>query len=190
MRIDVTYDDTDWGIRDEGWEAEFTCAECREGYCVVRAGRGVDIIRAEDYRRRDALIQQATSEINAVLRSEAVAHALETFADRVEALPTVAAKYRLLRELKIESVTLATFRKHIRGISVRKWLSWMVPIERDQERSLRHLVAILDFLSIDSAGLKDVIEHADILRAQAFAAQDNAVMSLGPINLFAAFAQH
>ncbi len=189
LRIDVTYDDTDWGIRDEDWEAEFTCAECREGYCVVQAGRGVDVIRAEDYRRRNALIQQAAAEINAVRCSEAVAHALETFASRVEELPTAAAKYRLLHKLKIESATLATFRKHIRGISVQEWLSWMVPIERDQERSLRHLIAIFDFLSIDSAGLTDVIDHADSLKEQAFAAQDNAVMSLGPISLFAAFGQ-
>ncbi len=189
LRIDVIYDDTDWGIRDEGWEAEFTCAECREGYCVVRAGRGVNVIRAEDYRRRNELMQQATSEINAVLRSEAVANALEKFASMVESLRTAAAKYRLLHELKIESATLPTFRKHIRGISAQKWLSWMVPIDRDQERSLQHLIAIFDFLSLDSALLKGSIEHAHSLKAQAFAAQNNAVMSLGPISLLAAFGQ-
>ncbi len=148
-------------IREEGWEAEFTCAECHEAYCVVQAGRGVDVIRAEDYRRRNELIQQAASEINAVLRSEAVAHALEKFASMVEALPTAAAKYRLLHERKIESATLPTFRRHIRGISVQKWLSWMVPIDRDQDRSLRHLIAIFDFLLLDSALLKGIIEHAD-----------------------------
>ncbi|MDK4738060.1 hypothetical protein PH547_04165 [Rhizobium sp. CNPSo 3464] len=187
LHIDVTYNDTDWGIRDEGWEAEFSCVECREAYRFVRAGRGVDVIRVEDYQRRHALIQQAAAEINLVLLSDVSARAIEKFASVVEALPTASAKYRLLHELKIESATLATFRKHIRGISVQKWLSWMVPLERDQERSVRHLVAIFDFLSIDSAFLRDAVERADALKARAFAAQENAVMSLGPITLFAAF---
>jgi hypothetical protein len=63
----------------------------------------------------------------------------------------------------------------------------MVPTERDEERSLRHLIAIYEFLSKDNSLLKGVVERAGDLRAQAFAAQRDVVMSLGPINLFAAF---
>lgn len=187
LRIDFTYEDTDWGIRDQDWEADFTCAECREGYRVVRAGRGVDVISAKDFQLRNELILQAASEINSALRSEKVAAAIESFIFEIEACRTVAAQYRLMHDLKIETATLPTFRKHIRDQPVRKWLGWKVPIERDQERSLRHIIAICDFLTVDSTALRDAILRADALKEQAIAAQHNAVMSLGPITLIATF---
>lgn len=122
VRVDITYLDTDWGMRDQSWEGIVECGQCQPCYGFVGAGRGVDLVRIEDKNVSNALRVEAAECEAALLASAEVATAIQKLATEIDSFPTVAAKYRLARQLDIESATLPTFRKHIRGVPAAQWL--------------------------------------------------------------------
>jgi hypothetical protein len=139
VRIDITYRDTDWGMTDQSWEGIIECGTCAPRYALLGAGRGVDVVRIEKLRRND-LLHQADQLMNAAMSSPKVAVVIEQLAAELDALPTVAARYRLLVALGIESASLPTFRKHVRGVSMRNWLAWQFPTGGSASGSLKRLL--------------------------------------------------
>lgn len=185
IRIDWVYRETDWGNQDQEWEAEFTCTDCCQNYRVVSAGRGVDIIRNEDLERAQVLLEQAGIECRTLLKSELVTVALDKLASLLEALPSVAAQYRVVHELGLVTESLATFRKHNKGAPVKEWLSKIIPLDHNEGRSILLLTPVFDHFEMDRSPLLEMIARRNELRKQA-AEVCAAVMSLGPINFFAA----
>src|SRR5208283_4676371 len=113
VRVDMTFEESDWGNRDWDWEGEIECARCAPLYAFVGAGRGVDVVRAEDKARRERLRGDAEVLERSVLESSEVGIVLDQVAAAFDALPSVAARYRLAVQLGIETATLPTFRKHV-----------------------------------------------------------------------------
>lgn len=116
VRVDVSYFDSDWGMRDQSWEGIVECEQCQPRYGFVGAGRGVDLVRIEDKNCSDALRVEATECEDEMLSSAEVAAAVRKLVAEIDALPRMAAKYRLARQLEVETATLTTFRKHTRGV--------------------------------------------------------------------------
>ena len=59
VQIVLTYDDSDWGARDQNWHGTISCERCRPLYAFVGAGRGADVVRVEDKARCDGLRRDA-----------------------------------------------------------------------------------------------------------------------------------
>lgn len=185
IRVDVTYQDSDWGMSDQSWEGVIDCGHCEPQYGFVGAGRGVDLVRIDDKTRSDALRAEAAECESALLISAAVAAAIQKLAAEMDALPTMAAKYRLAHQLKIESATLPTFRKHVRGVPAARWLGWRFSNGPRAGASLFHLIPVMDHATGNSQLIKDCLAKTKDLRRQAFEAL-KPVMSLGPISMLAA----
>lgn len=176
VRIIVTYEDTDWGSRDHDWHGVVACERCKPLYTFVGAGRGADVVRVEDKELCDRLRDEAKAIRRRFLASAEVEEVLEKVAAAFDALPSVAARYRLAVQLKLETATLSTFRKHTRNRDTRRWLASL--------RHMSHLAALFEFAGGDPASVSAAEAQAGTLEAQAFDALRPA-MSLGPISLFA-----
>jgi hypothetical protein len=185
IRVDITYLDTDWGMRDQSWEGIVECGQCQPLYGFVGAGRGVDLVRIEDKNGSDALRVEAAECEAALLASAEVAAAIEKLAAEIDALPTMAAKYRLARQLEIESITLPTFRKHIRGVPAARWLEWRFLNGHSARSSLSNLIPVMEYAGVDSQPIRDCLAKAEDLRNRAFEVL-KPVMSLGPVSMLAA----
>ena len=132
--IDLYVQENDWGIKNQDWHAKITCQECSGRYTAISSGRGVALAPAEQVSRLRALHGTIEATQGAFLDSTEVARLLEELAAELEALPSVAARYRLVHRLGIETATLATFRKHLRGQSMEKWLKWCFSSRQYAER--------------------------------------------------------
>ena len=176
VRIVFTYEDTDWGSRDHDWHGVIECERCRPLYTFVAAGRGADVVRVEDKEHCDQLRAEAKALKRRFLASTEVEDVFEKVAVALDALPSVAARHRLAVQLKLETATLATFRKHTRDRETRHWLASL--------RHMVHLPALFAFAGVDPAHASKVEAQADALETQAFEAL-RPVMSLGPISMFA-----
>ena len=185
VRVDITYVDSDWGIRDQSWEGIVECVQCQPRYGFVGAGRGVDVVRIEDKDCSDALRAEAAECEATLLASAAVAAVIEKLAAEIDALPTMAAKYRLACQLKIESATLPTFRKHTRGIPAARWLGWRLLNGHSASSSLRDLIPLMEYTGTSTQPIKDCLAKTEDLRNRAFEVL-KPVMSLGPVSMLAA----
>ena len=187
IRVDITYRDTDWGMADQSWEGVIECDACASRYAFVGAGRGIDVIRHEEKLRCDSLLNVAGRSLDAAMASSEVVAVIKNLARELDALPSVAARYRLLSRLGLETATLPTFRKHIRGVSSQRWLEWQLPKDGPASRNLKRLLPVFEHFAIDAGFIKRYLAEAEALRDQAFEMLQ-PVMSLGPISPFAALA--
>lgn len=176
VEIVFTYEDSDWGMRDQNWHGVISCEQCEPLYAFVGAGRSTDMVRVEDKAQCDRLRHEAATLRERFLASAEVDAILNRVAAAFDALPTVAARYRLAVQLKLETATLATFRKHMRGCDTRRWLA--------SQRRLSCLPVLFSYVGSDPSPVHEVEESAHALEEQAFDAL-RRVMSLGPISLFA-----
>lgn len=180
VRIVLTYEDTDRGSRDHDWHGVIECERCRPLYAFVGAGRGADVVRVEDKECCDRLRAEAKALRRRFLASVEVEAVFEVVAARFDALPSTAARYRLAVQLKLETATLATFRRHARDRDTRRWLASV--------RHMRHLPALFAFAGADPIHVSEVVAQADALETRAFDAL-RPVMSLGPISMIASAGQ-
>ena len=176
VQIVLTYDDSDWGARDQDWHGMISCERCKPLYAFVGAGRGADVVRVEDKEHCEKLRREAATLRERFLASAEVEDVFERVATALDALSSAAARHRLAVQLKLETATLATFRKHMRGCDTRRWLA--------SRRHLSCLPALFAHSGLDRAPIHEVEERAYALEEQAFDAL-RPVMSLGPISLFA-----
>jgi hypothetical protein len=176
VQIVLTYDDSDWGARDQNWHGTISCERCRPLYAFVGAGRGADVVRVEDKARCDGLRRDAAILRKRFLASVEVESVFERVAGAFDALPSAAARHRLAVQLKLETATLTTFRKHMRDYGTRRWLA--------SRRHLSCLPALFAYVGLDPSPIYEVEERAHALEKQAFDAL-RPVISLGPISLFA-----
>ncbi|CAO4172998.1 hypothetical protein EEDFHM_02202 [Methylorubrum populi] len=133
-------------------------------------------MRVEDKELSDRLRNEAKAIRHRFLASTEVEKVLEKVAAAFDVLPSIASRYRLAVQLKLETATLATFRRHARNRDTRRWLASL--------RHLKHLATLFAFAGGDPADVSAIEAEADALEAQAFDAL-RPVMSLGPISLFA-----
>ena len=123
VEIVLTYEDSDWGMRDQDWHGVISCERCEPLYAFVGAGRGADMVRVEDKAHCENLRREAATLRERFLASAEVEDVFERVATALDALPSVAARHRLAVQLNLETATLATFRKHMRDCDSRRWLA-------------------------------------------------------------------
>ena len=95
LRVEITYDDSDWGNGDRTAEGIIECAFCKPLYGFVAAGRGMDVVRAQDLACAQQLRANAAQLNDGTRDLKEVADVVEQVAKELDALPSVAAKYRL-----------------------------------------------------------------------------------------------
>lgn len=187
VRVDITYFDSDWGMRDQSWEGIIECEQCQPRYAFIGAGRGVDLVRIEDKNCSDALRVEAAECEDEILASVEVAAAIRKLAAEIDALPTMAAKYRLARQLEIESATLATFRKYTRGVPAKRWLESRLLNGQTARSNLAGLLPVMKYVGMNFQPITDCLAKAEDLRRRAFEVL-KPVTSLGPVSMLAALA--
>jgi hypothetical protein len=188
--IDVETSETDWDIKS-GSSGRITCPSCAEKYALVHYGRGMALVLATDMAHRRALHERAAKLEKGFLSSPDTKAAIAALVEKAACLPTAAAKYRLMRELHLESSTQATFTKHIRGRHPGDWIpsyfsqSWS---RSSATRGLINLSSLLRYLEIPPEAAEACIAECSSLGEQAQVPPE-VLQSWGPINLFAAISE-
>jgi hypothetical protein len=170
---------------DTPWSGKITCTGCAVLYSLVPFSRGVALVRTDDHQQRQKMHADAVAQETALLESGEVQEVLALFAEELESLSTSLAKYKLVKQLQIESRTLATFRKHIRGITMRQWLEPHFRTYDHTDRTLKSLLPLFKHVRRDTYLIEKCLGETAAWREQASEMPD-VVMSLGSINWFAA----
>ena len=183
--IDVVTVENGWTITSS-WDGRIECDQCHGLYRFIPDGRGVALINEAEAQQHDALKSTMKGKARTFLNGPEVDRVLSHVAASLEALPTVAARYQLAVELGLESATLPTFRKHVRDTPMRRWLDWHVPEDGEHfDRTLSSLLPLYAFSEVGAGKLRACMAEIETLAGQA-RRPPHIVMSLGPINIFAA----
>lgn len=174
VTVDISYRDSDWGMTDqeETWQIE--CKHCTVDYTLVSAGRGYDIVTLSSKAKADALRQVAESLSHDFLASAEVAAIFKRAEVALMALPTMAARYHVLKQHGLASESLATYRKHARNQSVADWLR--------QYRHFRQLPAIYRLVGADQARPIQVHDQVEVVREAALAVLER-FGNIGPVSI-------
>lgn len=101
--------------RPQWYEPRINCPACRERFDLQKRGKAfvlVEQVNLRERRAREEAVDRMAKRIMAHLEMEAVVAQL---AAMLEAQPSVAAKFRLLRGAGLEDGTEGTFRRHWQG---------------------------------------------------------------------------
>jgi hypothetical protein len=186
--VEVIYEDSDWGDKYLGWEGNIVCDHCRPLYSFIPYFRGAALAPKEEVDHRLAQQKQAIDAEKAFVESPEAQGTLDAIAKALDALPTAIAKYNLVVQLKLETRTLATFRKHIRDRSMRRWLDPNFQTYADSESSLQKLRPLYLYLGADVTRLDACISETQALREQA-RELPTIIMRFGAVSMLAALAR-
>lgn len=179
ITVVVTYTDSDWGARDHTQSWRITCAPYASAYTLVRAGRGYDVVTAASKARAAALAEEACRLERAFLDSTEVAAVLDQATEALEALPSMVARYRVLKELGVAFESLTSYRKYARRQTVARWL--------EPRRQLNYMPALFRFVGADPARPTDILAQVNASHEAAYDALE-CVGQVGPVSMAAALA--
>jgi hypothetical protein len=182
VRFELSYDDSEWGIRDQHLTASIDCEACAGRYEIRRILGSIEIVDAEKYQQHERLMIQSKDIIKAALTGPHVDEMLSRLASHLEALPTRVAQHRVVRELRLDSRSLATFRSHLRDQPI---LSWVTMIWRSWPYA-ELLLRLYEFTGMHAEAnqLRDAQQKARAFEAQAAEIELDPVMTLGPFSRF------
>ena len=185
IKIDIIVVDNGWETKEEDTVERILCRKCAAQYSLLSDGRGFELVRKEEAKELERLQAEAEKKERAFLKSPEVKQMFRVVAYAFDSLPTTIAKYRLACTLRIESATLATFRKHLRRVPIRRSLKWRFSGD-DTFQSLRNLLPLYRHFRVPSANLRATLAMTRSLRIQA-SEQPESIMTFGPVDLLAAF---